>query len=153
MGQLTIRLAKSEEFPLVMLLVTSLLDELGEEGDDAGELGSNEMQRVWELQEDRACALLAFDGDEPVGVVTLSECFALYANGRYGVINEMVVLPPHRSKGAGEALIQKSLELARDKGWSRLDVTAPESGRWDRTRDFYERCGFTFAGPKLKMIL
>jgi hypothetical protein len=32
-------------------------------------------------------------------------------------------------------------------------VTAPESERWRRTRRFYERGGFTFVGPKLKLRL
>ena len=43
--------------------------------------------------------------------------------------------------------------LARESRWVRVDVTAPESPRWERTRRFYEREGFTFTGPKLKYLV
>jgi hypothetical protein len=39
------------------------------------------------------------------------------------------------------------------RGWTRLDVTAPEAERWTRTRRFYKKEGFVFAGPKLKCLL
>jgi len=35
----------------------------------------------------------------------------------------------------------------------RIDVTAPESARRERTRRFYQRQGYSFTGPKLKLLL
>ncbi|HEV8702170.1 MAG TPA: GNAT family N-acetyltransferase [Candidatus Polarisedimenticolia bacterium] len=83
----------------------------------------------------------------------LVESFAIYANGTYGVINEMYVAPPFRSQGVGGRLIAAVKDLAARRGWGRIDVTAPESPAWDRTRRFHESQGFVFTGPKLKFVL
>jgi GNAT superfamily N-acetyltransferase len=61
-------------------------------------------------------------------------------------------VPSHRSVGVGRLLLDAVKAYGRERGWSRIDVTAPESPRWDRTRRFYEREGFTFTGPKLKFV-
>jgi GNAT superfamily N-acetyltransferase len=89
----------------------------------------------------------------PVGVATVSEAFALYAQGWHGIINELYVVPQARSSGVGEAMISTIRHFARRSGWRRIEVTAPESPRWERTRRFYEREGFSFTGPKLKYLV
>ncbi len=81
------------------------------------------------------------------------ETFAIYAGGRHGIINEMYVAPAHRSSGTGARLMAEAAVVGRERGWRRLEVTAPEAPRWSRTRAFYERQGFAFAGPKLKLML
>jgi GNAT superfamily N-acetyltransferase len=88
-----------------------------------------------------------------LGVLTLTETFALYANGRYRVIDEMYVAPEVRSEGVGARLVDAVKEYGRRRGWTRIDVTAPEDPRWERSRRFYEGQGFTFTGPKLKFVL
>jgi GNAT superfamily N-acetyltransferase len=97
--------------------------------------------------------LAAREGSEIVGILTLNETFAIYANGNYGVIDEMYVIPSRRSTGIGKELVEAAKELGLQRGWSRIDVTAPESERWERTRRFYEKEGFAFTGPKLKYLL
>ena len=96
---------------------------------------------------------MARQGQTVVGVITISEAFAIYANGHYGVINEMFVLPEYRSRGVGALLLEAAKDLGRRRGWRRIDVTAPESERWHRTRHFYESQGFRYTGPKLKYVL
>jgi GNAT superfamily N-acetyltransferase len=86
-------------------------------------------------------------------VATLSIAFALYANGNYGIINEMYVVPEQRSEGVGALLIEAIKSYGLQQGWHRIDVTAPESDRWIRTKLFYENLGFVFTGPKLKLHL
>jgi GNAT superfamily N-acetyltransferase len=81
------------------------------------------------------------------------ETFALYAGGSYGVIDEMYVDPAHRAGGVGRLLIDAVKDLARRKGWVRVDVTAPPGERWRRTVRFYEKQGFVFTGPKLRFKL
>lgn len=137
----------------VISLVAQLLYELGEEGDEAGTLDTAALAFVWREEADRHHVFLAYEGDKAIGVVTVSETFAFYANGRYGVINEMFVVPGHRSAGVGKLLVDAVKELGWSKGWRRVDVTAPEAARWSRTRAFYEKQGFTFAGPKSKFLL
>jgi len=134
--------------------VLRLLRELGEEGDELGELVHDSVLHAWTQRQDKYYVLAAKDdAANIVGILTLSVAFAIYANGEYGVIDEMYVDPAHRSAGVGAALVEEAVRIGRDRGWSRIDVTAPESERWERTRQFYERLGFAFTGPKLKLLL
>jgi GNAT superfamily N-acetyltransferase len=133
--------------------VLALLRELGQEAEGLGQLDVERTMQGWRRLSERVHVLAARDsGGAIVGVLTLCEEFAIYANGLLGVINEMYVVPSSRSQGVGKRLIDEAKALAREMGWSRLDVTAPESARWERTRAFYRREGFTFAGPKLKYV-
>jgi GNAT superfamily N-acetyltransferase len=143
-----------DDAPEVLDTVLALLCELGQEAEDLGQLDVERTMAGWRRLGERVHVLAARDGDGAiVGVLTLCEEFAIYANGLLGAINEMYVVPAHRSSGVGKRLIDEAKTLARELGWSRLDVTAPESARWERTRAFYRREGFTFAGPKLKYVL
>src|SRR5262245_57686970 len=143
-----------EEAALVFGLVAGLLRELGEEGDEAGDLQAAALASAWREGTSRHRAFVAYLAEgTAVGVATVTEAFAVYANGHYGIINEMFVVPEHRSAGIGSALIEAVKAAGRERGWRRIDVTAPESPRWARARGFYEREGFVFTGPKLKLLL
>jgi GNAT superfamily N-acetyltransferase len=143
-----------ESSELVFEGVERLLRELGEEGAESGELDRAALARAWREEGSRALALLALTAEgELAGVLTLFEAFAIYAGGRYGIINEMYVVPAHRGVSLGAGLIAAAVWVGRERGWRRIDVTAPESERWSRTRRFYEQQGFVFAGPKLKRML
>lgn len=134
--------------------VLRLLNELGEEGDELGTLASQKVLKDWQSFGDRFQVFIGRnESKEIVGILTLSETFAIYANGNYGVIDEMYVAPQYRSHGIGALLVDAAKEFGRGKGWTRIDVTAPESERWERTRRFYEKQGFAFTGPKLKFLL
>ena len=150
----TIHEAGIEEAELVFDWVLRLLRELGDEADDLGTLDRARVTRAWRDAGPRAVTLVARTADgEIAGIATVVESFAIYANGPYGVINEMYVAPPYRSQGVGARLIAAVKDLAARRGWIRIDVTAPESPAWDRTRRFYESQGFVFTGPKLKFVL
>jgi GNAT superfamily N-acetyltransferase len=143
-----------DQAPTVFALVTQLLLELGEEGEEAGSLDETALSAGWRARPDQHVAFLArSEGESAIGVVTVAEAFAVYAGGAYGIINEMYVVPGFRSAGVGALLVDAVKTLGRARGWRRVDVTAPESARWSRTRLFYERMGFTFTGPKLKVVL
>ncbi len=99
-------------------------------------------------------ALLAcVDQGPPVGLLTLNECAAIYAGGYFAEIAELYVDPCHRSRGVAAALINAAIERARKRGWTRLEVGAPDLPRWQRTVDFYRREGFVEVGPRLKRVL
>ena len=148
------RAARASERGLVLDLVQRLLVELGEEGEETGLLPRRALMASWKRQGHGATAFLALDAQgEPVGVATISESWAAYAGGRFGILNEMYVVPSHRSRNVGALLIAAAREHGRRRGWRRLDVTAPEHPRWARSRRFYEKQGFVFTGPKLKLLL
>jgi GNAT superfamily N-acetyltransferase len=142
------------EAPTVFDWVLRLLEELGSEGDDLGALNEKKVLKEWGQAGDRFQVFAAKTAEgRIVGVMTLVETFAIYANGNYGIINEMYTDPEFRSSGVGAALIDAAKEYGKAKRWERLDVTAPESEEWKRTRQFYESQGFSFTGPKLKFVL
>jgi GNAT superfamily N-acetyltransferase len=144
---------KPEDSSTVFDWVVRLLKELGE-GDELGALAEKEVLQAWKKSLDRFHVFVAKnDTGEILGILTLAESFAIYANGNYGIINEMYVSPQYRSLGIGAMLVDASKEFGRQRGWARIDVTAPESERWERTRRFYEKEGFAFTGPKLKFLL
>ena len=138
----------------VLELVGKLLRELEDSPDEFAGLESTRVLRDLEAAGDRFTAFLALsDADEPVGVATLFEAFAIYAGGSYGVIDEMYVDPAWRGSGVGSRLLEAVREHGRDRGWVRIDVTAPPEKRWERTVRFYEREGFVFTGPKMRLML
>jgi GNAT superfamily N-acetyltransferase len=99
-------------------------------------------------------ALLACTpGGEAVGVITLNECAAVYAFGNFGEIPELYVVPEYRSAGVGAELVRAAVEFGRERGWSLLEVGAPEVPTWQRTVDFYVRCGFAVVGPRMTLFL
>ena len=148
--------ANEQDLPTVLDLVAELLAELGDEGDEfAGTDAAKLLAGVTEsLRSGRFLALLARDDrGAPLGVLTLSVSFAVYAGGEYGVIDELYVRPAARCQGLGSRLVCEAASIARDRRWFRLDVTAPEAARHQRVREFYERSGFEFTGPKLRLLV
>jgi GNAT superfamily N-acetyltransferase len=94
-------------------------------------------------------ALILLVDDRPAGVVTLNQCAAISAGGRFGEICELYVGPDDRSAGLGRHLIEAAVDYARKAGWTRIEVGAPAQPRWQRTTDFYLANGFTLIGPRL----
>ena len=106
------------------------------------------------LSAGRIWVFLALDpNDRPVGVLTLHECYAIYANGLFGEISELYVEPEWRSHRVGALLIDAAQGFGRERGWSQIEVGAPHLPDRQRTVDFYERYGFEVVGPRLHMNL
>lgn len=151
--------AEVHEIPIVLTLVEALFTELGQEGQEFAQIDKDKLFRdihndlAQGLAASRFIALLARDkGDVPVGVLTMSSSFAVYAGGEYGIVQEMYVLPAFRGKGIGKALVRAAVIFARDRQWFRLDVTGPEDDP-GRTVRFYEALGFEFTGHKLRLLV
>ena len=89
-----------------------------------------------------------------VGLLTLTESHALYAEGAFGILPEFYIRPTHRSRGIGKRLLDTAREYALSKGWKRLEVATPPVPVFDRTLKFYEANGYTSTGGrKLKIVL
>ncbi len=142
-----------EQYDIIYDTVQLLLDELRDEPVDSGESYKEKILSDWKRNPDRHAVFAAYDGKNLAGIITLSENFAIYANGNYGIINELYVSPKYRSVGAGKLLIDRAREFGRERKWLRIDVTAPLGEKWERTVAFYLREGFVHTGPKLKIYL
>jgi GNAT superfamily N-acetyltransferase len=93
------------------------------------------------------------NGDEVVGMINLNECAAIYVGGKFGEVTELYVKPDFRSQKIGEQLIAKASGFARERGWSVLEVGAPDAPRSQRTVNFYLNNGFSEIGPRLEINL
>jgi GNAT superfamily N-acetyltransferase len=96
---------------------------------------------------------IVFDRDKAVGMITVVQSNALYTQGRFGIINELYVLPQYRSSGIGKLLLGEVLKFAKSKDWKRIEVGAPNQEKWQRSINFYTREGFKEIGPRLKKIV
>ena len=153
-GEIRIETIDDPGAPEVYDAVRALLTELGHEADEAAAIDFAKVTADWRAARERTRVFAARAGDGRLaGVLTLFESFAVYAGGAYGIISELWVAPAYRSSGVGKALVDAAVAHGRARGWLRIDVTAPEDARFERTRRFSEREGFVFTGPKLKRLL
>jgi GNAT superfamily N-acetyltransferase len=96
---------------------------------------------------ERAWILIAEEGDEAVGVVSLSLTTA--ANAETPVegtvyLWQMFVRRGRQGSGLGAALMDRVLEEARSRGFTRMILWTPEGAA--QARRFYEREGWTLTG-------
>lgn len=149
------RRARSDEGPIVGELAYLLVCEIAPEFADKISLDSYRATAAKLLGQGAGFwALLAYGpAESPCGLVTLNECAAIYAGGRFGEIPELFVAPDYRSRGVAAALIKAAVSFAKAQGWHRLEVGAPDQPRWQRTMDFYLKEGFLEVGPRLKYAL
>ncbi|MBY4678593.1 GNAT family N-acetyltransferase [Marinobacterium arenosum] len=150
---IAIRAADPRDAIVVAMLVTELLLELAPE--DAAQIDGLALPALSQqlLGAGKIQALLAFEHGEPVAVLTLHECAALYAGGRFGEISELYVRPAWRASGLGQRLIDAALDIARQQRWQRLEVGAPAGQQWQRSRAFYQANGFVETGPRLRRLI
>ncbi|RAJ73670.1 acetyltransferase (GNAT) family protein [Chitinophaga dinghuensis] len=83
---------------------------------------------------------LALEGDEIVGFVQLYPIFTSIGMKRAWMLNDLFVLEAHRGKGAGNLLVERSRQLAKDTDakWVMLQTENTNTG----AQRLYERLGF-----------
>jgi glucosamine-phosphate N-acetyltransferase len=92
------------------------------------------------LASDQRAYLCAWQGDRIIGFGTLVIRDCLWLQGDVGYICDLVVEQEQRSRGVGTALVERAVEIARQRGCRRIEL---DSG-FHRTEAhrFYERRGF-----------
>ncbi|KAA0920609.1 GNAT family N-acetyltransferase [Aquicoccus porphyridii] len=151
MTPISVRLAEGEDAATVAVLVHALLDELS--GGKAPTVEEITERAKAVLSETGVVAVIACADDAPIGVMTLNECSAIYAGGKFGEISELYVRPEARSKGIAQQLLDRAQQEARARGWKRIEVGAPGQPEWHRTLNFYLRNGFEEVGPRLRRLV
>ena len=85
--------------------------------------------------------LLAFDGDEPVGIATCFFGFSTFAARPLLNVHDLAVVPARRGDGIGRALLAEAEARARAAGCCKLTLEVQDDNH--RARAVYARFGFT----------
>ena len=80
-------------------------------------------------------------GDGPDGFALLRFRPALWSKGLEAYLQELYVVPDRRGEGIGRALMERTLDLAREKGADGIDLNTGETDT--AARALYESMGFT----------
>ena len=91
------------------------------------------------LEEDEITVLLA--GDGPDGLSLLRFRPGIWSGGDETYLQELYVVPPLRGQGIGRALLEATIELARECGADGIDLNTGETDT--AARALYESMGFT----------
>jgi GNAT superfamily N-acetyltransferase len=80
---------------------------------------------------------LALDGDTAIGYAITLETFSSFLAKPTMYLEDLFVLESHREKGAGGALFDHVLNMARERGCGRMEWQVLD---WNQlARDFYQR--------------
>jgi ribosomal protein S18 acetylase RimI-like enzyme len=88
----------------------------------------------------RALVLLALADDAAIGIAVCFVGFSTFRARPLLNIHDLAVLPEHRRKGVGRALLQAAERYARRQGCCRVTLEVLESN--SGARDLYRRFGF-----------
>ena len=87
-----------------------------------------------------ALILLAFDGEEAVGLANCFYGFSSFAARPLLNVHDLAVIPARRGQGIGRALLAEAERRARAAGCCRLTLEVQESN--ERARGLYRSFGF-----------
>lgn len=85
-------------------------------------------------------SVLAFDGEQPVGLVNCIEGFSTFACRPLVNVHDVTVLASHRGRGIAERMLAEAEAIARERGAVKLTLEVL-SGNHGAVR-LYERIGF-----------
>jgi GNAT superfamily N-acetyltransferase len=91
------------------------------------------------LGENEITVLLA--GDPPTGFALFRVCPSLWAKAGDAYLEELYVIPAQRRKGIGRALLEASIDVAREAGANHFALTTGETDK--EARALYESRGLT----------
>jgi len=99
-------------------------------------------------------ALIGFYKNDAIALVTTTETYALYVNGKIGVIQEFYVSPDFRASGVGSMLIEQVQKFGKKHDWSCIELCTPPLPEFERTLNFYRKNGLApVGGRKMRQSL
>lgn len=147
-----IHAATATDVPEVAAMTGALLHEIMDATGDAAfhfDLAATVVRLQDFLAREKTFVFVARDNaNHPLGFIAIYEGHALYAEGAFGTIAELFVMPTHRGQQVGRELIGAARRLSSARHWTRLEVTTPPLPQFDKTLAFYEREGFAISGGR-----
>ena len=132
MNHLTIRYAQESDIPKILYFIKELAiyeDML----DDV--VATEGLLREWIFEKQKAEVLLAEEDGIPVGFALFFHNFSTFL-GRAGIyLEDLFVMPEHRGKGYGKALLRRLAQITMERGCGRLEWSCLD---WNKPSiDFY----------------
>jgi len=156
MKALQFRFAEEKDTGLILYFIKELADyeKLLDEV-----VATEEILREWIFEKKKAEVIFAMEDDREVGFALFFHNFSTFL-GRSGVyLEDLFVLPEHRGKGYGKALLTKLAQIAVARGCGRLEWWCLD---WNKPSiDFYLSLGaepmsdwtvYRIAGDTLKKM-
>ncbi|MDE2116257.1 MAG: GNAT family N-acetyltransferase [Patescibacteria group bacterium] len=84
--------------------------------------------------------LIAEDDGKPVAYLSSGPKEDIGRRGTYFEVNDMGVIPSHRSKGIGKMLMERCFSEAKARGFEKISVRVYSSNV--KAIEFYRRSGF-----------
>ena len=118
MDHLTIRYAQESDIPKILYFIKELaiyenmLDDV---------VATEDLLREWFFEKQKAEVLLAEEDGIPVGFALFFHNFSTFL-GRAGIyLEDLFVMPEHRGKGYGKALLRRLAQITMERGCGRLE--------------------------------
>ena len=146
MADLSVRLADLDAAP-ERDLVVSLVDDYSRDEMGAGApLGAEQRARLGTALRDHGTTrvLLAFEGDDAVGVAVCFLAFSTFAAAQIWNVHDLSVRSTHRGRGIGTALLAAAERHARSLGCCRLTLEVQRDNT--RAQAVYQAFGFEGMG-------
>ncbi len=87
-----------------------------------------------------AFSVLAYDGQQPVGLINCIEGFSTFACRPLVNVHDVVVLASHRGQGVGMLMLERVQQIARERGACKLTLEVLSGNR--SAIALYEKVGF-----------
>lgn len=126
-----------------------LLNTLRGGADDASEGERAVFKRL--LGHERGQVFVVVDGEDILGMATVSYNLAMRYRGEYCHLEELIVDPAARGRNAGGLLVQHTVNHARERGCAEYGLYLVEST--EHNRPFYERYGMVVVGTEMRQKL
>ena len=118
MDHLTIRYAQESDIPKILYFIKELaiyenmLDDV---------VATKDLLREWIFEKQKAEVLLAEEDGIPVGFALFFHNFSTFL-GRAGIyLEDLFVMPEHRGKGYGKALLRRLAQITMERGCGRME--------------------------------
>jgi GNAT superfamily N-acetyltransferase len=97
-------------------------------------------ERIGELLAEEAIVVL-LAGEPPLGIALFRTRPSLWSSANDVYLEELYVVPVHRGKGLGRALLEAAIDAAREAGADHFELTTGETDT--AARSLYESFSFT----------
>jgi GNAT superfamily N-acetyltransferase len=144
-GDVAIRFASADDAGILLELIRGLAE--FEKAPEAVVATEDDLRRGITGPASEYEAVLAFDGDNPVGFALFHPRFSTWLGRRCMYLEDIFVTEAARGRGVGRALLARLAAITLARGWARIDFQVLD---WNPARSFYARLGFSHLGEWLR---